>query len=192
MKAIALRTVLLGGLFSVAIAQAPAWAASPITVAFLANVKPNIVFLDRSSRLAVDRSSSATLRAYAQDEVPEVTRSAQLLNGTAPNVQPSAFASADANALVTGRSVSVDGPTGGAGQSANGRQPLGEADVVDLSKMSGRKFTDAFWLKQVDALSQLRADYQAYVDDGDDSALVAMAKRELIVVEHRLALLSKI
>ena len=103
-----------------------------------------------------------------------------------------AIASNDSAVLMTGRSVAIDGPTAGLGQSANGRQPLGEADVASLAKLNGRKFNDAFWVAQVDALSQLRADYQAYIDDGDDSTLIAMAKGELSKVEARLAALSKI
>ena len=94
---------------------------------------------------------------------------------------------------MTGRSVAIDdAPKGGPAMAANGRAPLGRKDLDALLKLSGRKFDDALWLKQVDALSQLRADYQAYADDGDDPALAAMAQRELPKVEHRLELLSKI
>ena len=53
---------------------------------------------------------------------------------------------------------------GGLGQAANGRAPLGRADLDGLAALSGRKFLDAFWLKQLDALSQLRADYTSYAE----------------------------
>ncbi len=159
--------------------------------AFLANVRPNVVFLDRSSRLAADHTGDVALRSYARAESLDAVRTVELLKGVAPAKQ-TAVASNDSAVLMTGRSVAIDGPTAGPGQSANGRQPLGEADVASLTKLSGRKFNDAFWVAQVDALSQLRADYQAYIDDGDDAALIAMAKRELRSVEDRLAALSKV
>ena len=172
---------------------ATAHAASPITEAFLANVRPNVEFLDRSSKLAADKSDSAAVRDYAQGELADAVKTASLIDRWAPGMTAVASAApVDANALITGRSVSVDGPTGGLGQAANGRAPMGSKDLDALAKLSGRKFLDAFWLKQLDALSQLRADYQAYADDGDDAALVAMAQRSLPEVEHRLALLSKI
>ena len=192
MKTITLRALTVAGL---ALAAAPAFAASsasPMTEAFLANVKPNVDFLDRSSHLAADRTSDAAVRTYARAEAGDAVRTAELLKGVAPNSGRTAVASADSAVLMTGRSVAIDGPTAGLGQSANGRQPLGDVDVASLAKLNGRKFNDAFWVAQVDALSQLRADYQAYIDDGDDAALIALAKRELANVEGRLAALSKI
>ena len=195
MITIALRSLALGGLFAVALAPAAhaqsTVRASPMTEAFLANVTPNVDFLDRSSRLAAERTGDAAVRSYARTEASDAVRVAELLKGVAPQGR-TAVASADSAVLMTGRSVAVDGPTGGLGQSANGRQPLGNAEVDTLAKLTGRKFNDAFWVAQVDALSQLRADYQAYIDDGDDAALIAMAKRELRGVEGRLAALSKI
>ena len=176
----------------VVMAFAPAKAASPITEAFLANVRPNVEFLDRSSKLATERSASAAVREYAQGEMADAINTATLIERWAPARIAVASAAPDANALITGRSVSVDGLTGGMGQAANGRSPMGDKDLDALAKLSGKKFLDAFWLKQLDALSQLRADYRAYADDGDDAALVAMAQRALPEVEHRLALLSKI
>ena len=77
------------------------------------------------------------------------------------------------------------------GQAANGRTALGRGGVASLAQLRGRGFDDALWLKQVDALSQLRADYRAYADDGDDTALSKLAERELPRVEARLAALSK-
>ena len=196
MNKIALRTLALGGLFAVIFvpaghAQSPV-RASPMTEAFLANVKPNVDFLDRSSRLAAGRANDETVRSYARAEATDAVRMAGMLKGVASQGGNTAVASADSAVLMTGRSVAVDGPTGGLGQSANGRQPLGDIDLGSLARLSGRKFNDAFWVAQVDALSQLRADYQAYIDDGDDAALIAMAKRELGDVEGRLAALSKI
>lgn len=192
MKTIVLRALAVAGLMVVAAPAFAAPAASPMTEGFLANVKPNVAFLDRSSRLAADRTTDAAVRSYARAEASDAVRTAEILKGVAADARPTAVASADSAVLMTGRSVAIDGPTAGLGQSANGRQPLGDADLASLAKLNGRKFNDAFWVAQVDALSQLRADYQAYVDDGDDAALIALAKRELANVEGRLAALSKI
>ncbi len=191
----AFRSLLIGSVLSTAAATVASAQStprlSPMSEAFLANVRPNVVFLDRSSRLAADHTGDVALRSYARAESLDAVRTVELLKGVAPAKQ-TAVASNDSAVLMTGRSVAIDGPTAGPGQSANGRQPLGEADVASLTKLSGRKFNDAFWVAQVDALSQLRADYQAYIDDGDDAALIAMAKRELRSVEDRLAALSKV
>ena len=169
--------------------------ASPITKALVANVKANLDFLRDSGTLASARSERAAVRLYAESEQAEAVQTASVLKSTVPGseaVEIASLAPRDSDALMTGRSVSIDVPTGGPAQAANGRAPLGEHDLAELQKLRGKKFDDAFWLKQLDALSQLRADYQAYIDDGDDLALVAMAKRELRQVERRLAHLTKI
>ena len=152
MKKTALRTLVLGALAS--IVCAPTTFAetqahpSPMTEAFLANVRPNVDFLERSSRLATEHAGDVAVRAYARSEASDAVRSASLLKGAAPRGS-TAVASADSAVLMTGRSVAVDGPTGGLGQSANGRQPLGDADVATLTKLGGRQFNDAFWIAQV-------------------------------------------
>lgn len=51
----------------------PAAAASPATDAFVANVRPNVDFLDDSSRLALDKSTSPAVRAFAHGEAMEQT-----------------------------------------------------------------------------------------------------------------------
>lgn len=187
-----LGTALVIGTLSFAAALPAAHAASPITNALVANVRSNIDFLDQSSALAAERSKSDAILAFARSEQGDAVQTAQALSG-ALNGQTTAVGSADdAGALMTGRSVAIDGPTAGPGQAANGRAPLGRQDIYGLAKMSGKNFNDTFWFKQLDALSQLRADYQAYIDDGDDTALVSLAKRELPKVEARLADLAKI
>ena len=183
MKTTALTALVLAG--AAALFSGQAFAASSITDAFLANVTPNVSFLEASSKLALDRSKSGSVRFYAQGEIAEVSMVADALSHPAPVV-------ADAGTVTTGRSVAIASGADGFGQAANGRPPLGRADLDSLRKLSGRKFLDAFWLKQLDALSQLRADYQSYAAHGDDPALVAMAQRELHAVENRLALLTRI
>ena len=170
---------------------APAFAASPISSAFMANVRANLDFLARSSELAVGHAASSAARDFARSEAADVARTSVALDEARPS-EGTKLAAADTDALMTGRSVAIDAPIGGPAKAANGRAPLGAKDLDALAKLSGKTFDDALWLKQVDALSQLRADYQAYADDGDDPALGAMAERELPKVEARLAALSKI
>ena len=57
----------------------PAACASPATDAFVANVRPNVDFLDRSSRLALDKSSTGAVRAFAHREAMEQTVAANSL-----------------------------------------------------------------------------------------------------------------
>ena len=171
---------------------APAFAASPISNAFMANVQSNVGFLAASSRIALDRSTSQVVRTFADAEAADAARIDLALAEARPNDGTTKLAAVDTDALMTGRSVSIDVPTGGPAKAANGRAPLGAADLAALGKLSGKKLDDALWQKQLDALSQLRSDYQAYADDGDDPALAAMAQRELSKVEARLAALSKI
>ena len=178
----------LGALFF----AAPAFAASPISNAFMANVKANVDFLAKSSQLSAERSTSSAARDFARDQAAEASRTELALNDATPTDGSAKLAAVDTGALMTGRSVSIDAPTGGQAKAANGRVPMGGRDIAAIAKLSGKSFDDTLWLKQVDALSQLRADYQAYVDDGDDPALAKMAERELPKVKARLEALSKI
>ena len=57
----------------------PAMAASSQTVAFVTNTRPNVNFLDRSSRLAIDKSPSPRIRAFAHEEAEEQTIAANSL-----------------------------------------------------------------------------------------------------------------
>lgn len=165
----------------------PAMAASTVTDLFMANVKANIAFLDQSGKLAATHTQSPAVRAFAKAEIADAFHTAELLDSVAPVRM--AAASPDDDAVVTGRSAATVPPLG---QAANGRSALGRGDLASLTALKGRGFDDALWLKQVDALSQLRADYQTYAASGDDAVLVALAKRELPKVEARLAVLSKI
>ena len=57
----------------------PALAASAATDAFVANVKPNVDFLDRSSRMALDSSIRARVKAFAHSEAIDQTVTANSL-----------------------------------------------------------------------------------------------------------------
>ncbi len=168
-------------------ASTPAFAASTVTDLFMANVKANVAFLDQSGKLAENHTKSPAVRAFAKAEIVDAFRTAEMLDGVAPTRL--AAASPDSDVVVTGRSAATVPPLG---QAANGRSALGQGDVARLAQLQGRSFDDALWLKQVDALSQLRADYETYATSGDDAVLVAVAKRELPKVEARLLALSKI
>ena len=190
MNSIRLGAALLSG--ALLSSAAPAFAASPISNAFMANVQANVDFLAKSSRLALDRSTSSAARTFSEAEATDAARIDLALAEARPSEGTTKLAAADTDALMTGRSVSIDVPTGGPAKAANGRAPMGAADLAALGRLSGKSLDDTLWQKQLDALSQLRADYQAYADDGDDPALAAMAQRELPNVEARLAALSKI
>ena len=178
----------LSAVFAISVvAGTPAFAASTVTDLFMANVKANAAFLDQSGKLAATHTKTAAVRAFAKAEIADAFRTAEMLDGVAPTRL--AAASPDADAVMTGRSAATVPPLG---QAANGRSALGQGDVASLAQLQGRSFADALWLKQVDALSQLRADYETYAAHGDDEVLVAAAKRELPKVEARLLALSKI
>ena len=163
-----------------------AFAASTVTDLFMANVKANVAFLDQSGKLAATHTNSPVVRAFAKAEVAAAFRTAETLEGVAPTRL--AATSPDSDVVLTGRSAATVPPLG---QAANGRSALGQGDVSSLGALKGRSFDDALWIKQVDALSQLRADYETYAEAGDDAVLVAVAKRELPKVDARLAALSK-
>ena len=173
------------------VATPPASAASPITDAFLANIEANVSFLDRSSRVASDYAVSDVIRGFARSEVSEQNAVAEALGDARQQ------ATAARDDIVTGRSVAIDGPgmigaSAATRQAANGRSPLTQAALDQLKNASGKAFDDLYWTAQLDALSQIEADYRAYIAHGDDPSLVALAKRELPKVVHRLELLSKV
>ena len=127
------------GAVLLASASAPAMAASLTTEAFVANVRPNIDFLDRSSRMALDTAASPAVRTFARTEATEQTIAANSLvawtqsntvsgavaaigEPVVPSVPGVVYAPVDAAAnvtadvtngvgdLVTGRSVAIDRP----------------------------------------------------------------------------------
>ncbi len=91
----------------------PAAAASPATDAFVANVRPNVDYLDSSSRLALDKSTNGAVRAFAHREAMEQTIAGNsLVAWTQINT-------------ARGEDVALGRPLGGSGTSAVG-------DVVGL------------------------------------------------------------
>ena len=74
-----LRTLLATGSLLLAGAGAPAFADPMMNDAFVSNVRPNVDFLDKSSRMAMDKSSNARIRAFAHSEAKDETITANSL-----------------------------------------------------------------------------------------------------------------
>ena len=162
-------------------------AQTPITQAFLANAKANARFLDQSSRIALAHVDSAPVLAFARGEADEQGRTAVALGEGYSAGRLVADAQDPGQGLQTGRSAAAAAPA-----AANGRPALGAEDLAKLEGLSGRAFEDAYWVNQLDALKQLESDYRAYLHNGDDAALVALARAELPKVTRHLWQLTKI
>ena len=160
-------------------AHSAAHAASPATERFLANLSPNVDFLDQSSRFALTNSKSARVHDFARAQAREQTLAANALDewreaskATAPGGEP----------LQTGRSVAT----------IDQRLPMGQEDLDSLEGLNGGDFDEQYRAKQRDALRQVEADYQDYIARGDDPVLLALASRELPKVRQRITLLGRI
>ena len=216
--------VLVAGALSTAslLGGTPAIAASSATKAFLANVTPNVDFLDRSSRFALTNSKSTRMRAFAFSEAAEQTLAANALYDHSLAETNPLVASADSGKLdrtPTGSTKAaspkaVNPRAGGAKPSvtpmpapvaapvptskaapdtiADDRLPMGQEELDSLEGLEGSVFDAQYTEKQLDALHQLETDYQDYAVKGDDLALRAFAVRELPKVKRRIAQLGKI
>lgn len=201
--------LLAAGSFSLAAMVLPANAASIISEAFLANVQPNIDFLQRSSRLALDHSSNRGIRAFAASEAAEQANAAHEMtawirtntlrgtigavdvNGTVvPSpVDVATVPVAATTDLMTGRSVAIDAPVAinTAPEAARQLLPAGQTDLDRLAIREGRSFDRLYRGTQRDALRQLSTLYAAYIQNGDDPTLRTMAAEELPKVNRRIA-----
>lgn len=175
--------LLIAGFVSVACMTAPARAASPLTESFLANVMPNVDFLDRSSRMALDNSKSVRVKEFAHNQAAQQTVAANALYDVTKGA-PAAM-----EQLQTGRSVALDGHQAVA---ADNRLPLGQEDLDSIEGLTGIEFDEAFRAKQRDALNQIKTDYETYLARGDDPALKAIAAKELPLVKDKIAALAKV
>jgi predicted outer membrane protein len=194
--------MIIMGVIFVGGAQLPAAAASPITDAFLSNLVPNVDFLDRSSRFALQNSKNTRIRDFAHAEAREQTLAANALDDwieadkavAAPQTVASAPATSDA--VTTGRSVAVDGPVtqGAPAQApvADNRLHLGQEDLDSLEGLEGGEFDSLYKTKQLDALTQIQTDYEDYLVKGDNPALRDMASKELPKIKLRLGALRKL
>ena len=182
-----------------ALIQAPAQAASPMTDAFLANVAANLAILDASSRMAHSHTSSAEVVGYAAEETTEAKQVAAALAEATPTDHGAVPRVADADGVMTGRSVAVVGMTGRVEpaaqtsvlEAANSRVPA-TADLAKLKTLHGRAFDKLYFVLQLDALSQIESDYRTYISEGDDPAVATMAHEQLPVLMKRLEALTRI
>ena len=111
-------------------ATAPTMAASPRTVAFVTNARPNVDFLDRSSRLALDKAGNSRLRVFAHEEAEEQTIAGNSFVAWAETHTPrgEAVAVGGGLAVVT---TPVGGALNGAGAGVNqALSPLGPVGTV--------------------------------------------------------------
>jgi predicted outer membrane protein len=185
--------VMASGVLLALVAQSPAEARSSATEAFLANVGPNVDFLDRSSRMALDNSANKQLKTFAFSEAREQTLSANALDTwvdaeNAASTVVAATTPVASDALQTGRSVAIDRPA----PVVDNRLPAGQEDLDNLYGMNGHDFDDMYKAKQADALAQLQTSYQTYIATGDDADLKALATRELPKINRRLAELRRL
>ena len=213
MRTLALTTLLASG--ALLLAGPPAVAASTMSDAFVAYVRPNVDFLDDASRLAIDASPSARIRAFAHDEAMEQTLTANqlvawgetnIVRGEAvtlgtpvvgePLTPVGALVAAPLTVaggvdnVVTGRSVAVAEPTGAL--VGGDLPPSGQRDLERLRSMKGRQFDALYRATQNDSLRRLAILYTDYIANGDDPGLRALAQRELPRVDHRLAQLRRL
>ncbi len=185
--------------FSFVLFQAPAQAASPMTEAFLANVAANLAILDTSSRMAGSHTGSAELVAYATDETGEARQVATALAEATPAGHGAPHRVAEADGVMTGRSVAVVGMTGRVEaapqasvlEAANSRMPAA-TDLARLKTLHGRAFDKLYFVLQLDALSQIESDYRTYISEGDDPAVATMAHEQLPALMKRLEALTRI
>ena len=207
---VAVTGVLLAGI------SAPALAASAQSEAFVANARPNVNFIDESSRLALDKSRSRAVRAFAYREARDATIASNSLVAWAqtntiggqavalgtpvvpllPAVTDLAFAPvAVATDVVTGRSVAIDAPLTVhpvAVVPAGALLPSEQDDLSRLQARSGRDFDILYKSTQLDALRQLATIYSDYQSNGDDPALRAIAARELPKINARIVELRRL
>ena len=188
---VTLSAVLFGSAMALACVASPASAASITTDAFLTNVAPDVDFLDRSSRMALDHSETVRLRAFAHSEAAEQTMAANVVDDWIEKTKGQAIvasanpAATNPDQVVTGRSVAIDRPATPAAEIAP--PAVGQEDLDRLDGLTGIEFDKDYKAKQLDALTQLAASYLDYSVSGDDPVLKALALRELPKVNRRLA-----
>lgn len=178
--------------------------ASQLTDAFVANAKPNVDFLDKSSRLALERSPSRRVKAYAQDVAARETIVDNTIvawwQSNTPAGASAALGTASAQAdrdpldkmagdvsklvdgsLLTGRSVAVERLATPVVVPAPKKAllPSQESDFETLKTLSGRRFDAFYKLTQRNALRQLVALYRDYASQGDDPALRSLSTLQL-------------
>jgi putative membrane protein len=181
------------GLPSVANAQvypAPGYvaSASPATVRFIAVSTTTSNFIDQSSRLAIDMSSSQGIRDFARQAIIEENRTHNTMTAWSDVAEPMLSGrSAYSPGIVAGTPLAVAVNSGIAltgdriVPTSDGTAVTGDqfAMLNQLSNLRGRDFDGAYLRQQIDAHQRLLGAYQTYAANGDDAALQRMARAEI-------------
>lgn len=205
--------------FTIFVSMAPAANADQLTDAFVANVKPNVDFLDKSSRLAVERAPTRSVRSYAERTAVNQTivansivawwQSSTSEGAGAALGTPPVGSAADLGAqldragddfqkafadggLQVGRSVGVAQGRPSAPVERRPLIPAQQDDLARLSQLHGRRFTAFYVVTQRDALRQLAALYRNYAVRGADPALRSVSIRQLEKVNEALVELGRL
>ncbi len=168
-----------------------------LTVGVFAVTQPTVAFLDRSSRLALDRAGARRLRRFAQVEAREQAQAAAtlvVLAGATPvgsdplDVVAVGAASLDeASEAVLSRLPPLLRTPGARAVAAD--QAIAQAardDLARLAALDGDAFDAVYVATQTEGLRRLVDVYRDYVQNGDEQALRAFAVHELPRVRARL------
>ncbi len=118
----------------------PTLAASSQTDAFVTNARPNVNYLDQSSRLALDKTGSPRIRSFAHDEAVEQTIAANAFVAWAETHTPrgEAVALGGGVAVVTDPVGGVlNGAGAGVGQVLSPLGPVGAIAAAPLTVAGG-------------------------------------------------------
>ena len=109
----------------------PALAASAPTDAFVTNARPNIEYLDSSSRLALDKAATPRLRAFAHEEAQEQTIAGNAMVAWAETHTPRGEAVALSGGGAAVVTAPVAGVLNGVGSGVNqALAPLGPVGAI--------------------------------------------------------------
>jgi len=167
-------------------------AASLTTDAFLTNANQDIDFLDRASRLALANSHAAKIKAFAHDQARDQTLAANAIGDWIKADLGPQTAQAD-DRVATGRSVAIGADASPVTRKlAEMSPPTGQEDLDNLEGLTGKDFDDIYKDREAVTLDQLKDLYDAYATNGDDPALVAIAKGELPKIKRQIMELHRI
>jgi predicted outer membrane protein len=174
------------------------------TAGFVANVVPNVNFLNEASRLALSNSGNVRVRQIAHRVASQETLAGNAMTAwaeTNPPIMTGRSAYGGALSPITGLPATPiniiigNGLTAGAIVASSDGHILLRSQADDLARLSalqGRDFDSLYKQTQIDALQQLAMVYGDYAAGGDDPALVAFAARELPKTRARILELNRI
>ncbi len=135
-----LATLLASTCLYLGIASSSAMAASLDTEAFVTNARPNVNFLDRSSRLALDKSGSPRVRSFAHSVAEEQTIAANAFVAWAEvHTRRGEAVALGAGVAVVTTPVggALDGAGAGVGQVLSPLGPVGAIAAAPLTVAGG-------------------------------------------------------